>query len=391
MPHPAPLTHAPIAQWSCSLRRPSSGLVSKLSGYHGNVPASVLSLFTPFRYNQTRLSTRTRQMHTMETSAVLTQSMHHITTTKLMALSKQQQRYEINKQRILDAAATQSTQAGKVKVLLDAFELHNINTPANFSTVNIRQFLEQSRHDPSVPLAVLKKWQTALEQALDVPSRRYEHASLFGRLVLEWLGKAGESPLSDASSSSQDHFEHVVRKEMYDQRREWESIIFAEGSTSSPTAIKTYLNEIFGSTSKAKRMIKEPLDALREGMRSFKLGSFDTSALQTSMTGMLEIDLLSEEKRKAMIDFRNNSAILQEIDDVLNMQIDALESWSWGGEEGIPVNVRRSLNGKYRVYMDEEILQALLLHFIGMKWATHFRMVFGAFFHSGAWKQSSGN
>lgn len=41
--------------------------------------------------------------------------------------------------------------------------------------------------------------------------------------------------------------------------------------------------------------------------------------------------------------------------------------------------------------MDEEILQALLLDFIGMKWATHFRTVFGAFFHSGAWKQSSDN
>ncbi len=108
------------------------------------------------------------------------------------------------------------------------------------------------------------------------------------------------------------------------------------------------------------------------------------------MTGMLNTDLLSEEKRKALVDFRNNPAILQEIADVLNMQINALESWSWG-EEGIPVNVRRALNGKYRVYMDEDILQALLLHFIGMKWATHFRSVFGAFFDSAAWKQSSDN
>lgn len=74
--------------------------------------------------------------------------------------------------------------------------------------------------------------------------------------------------------------------------------------------------------------------------------------------------------------------------DVLNMQIDSLESWSWG-EEAIPVEVRRALNGKYRVYMDEEILQALLLHFIGLKWVVHLKAVFTVFFHSGAWKQSS--
>lgn len=316
--------------------------------------------------------------------------MHHITTTKLIALSKQQQSYERIKQRILDAAANQSTQAGKVKVLLDAFVVHSIDAPANISMVNVRQVLKQSRNDPSIPLTLLKEWQTAFEQALDVPSRRYEHASLFGHLVMEWLGKAGDSPVSEGSSSSEDHFEHVGRKEMYDQRREWESIVFAKGSSSNPSAIKTYLNETFGSTSRAKRMVKEPLEALREGMRSFNLGSFDTSSLQTCMTGMLATDLLSEEKRKAMNDFRNNPAILQEIADVLNMSIDALESWSWG-EGGIPVNVRRALNGKYRVYMDEEILQALLLHFIGMKWATHFSKVFGGFFHSGAFKQSSGN
>lgn len=80
--------------------------------------------------------------------------------------------------------------------------------------------------------------------------------------------------------------------------------------------------------------------------------------------------------------------MLQEMADVLNMQIDALESWSWGNEP-VPVEVRRALNGKYRVYMDEEIVQALLLHFIGIKWAVHLKTVFSNFFHSGAWKQSS--
>ena len=307
---------------------------------------------------------------------------------KLDALSKQQQSYETIKQRVLATVARQSTQADRVQVLMDAFEAHDIDSPANISKANVRQFLEQSRHDSSVPLTMLQGWQTAFEQALDIPSRKYEHASLFGRLVVEWLGKGEESAPSDANGSPQDHFEHVGRKEMYDQRREWESIVFAEGSTSNPAAIRMYLTSIFGSTSKAKRMVKEPLEVLRECMKTFKLGTFDVSALQTCMTAILETDMLSEEKRRALGDLSNNSAILQEVVDVLNTQIDLLESWSWGGE-GIPVNVRRALNGKYRVYMDAEILQALLLHFVGMKWAVHFRVTFKAFFNSGAWRQSS--
>ena len=324
----------------------------------------------------------------MESTTALTHSMQDITMIKLNALSKQHQSYETIKQHILATVASQSTQADRVQALIDAFEAHGIDSPANISKANVRQFLEQSRHDSSVPLTMLQGWQTTLEQALDVPSRKYEHASLFGRLVIEWLGKGKESAPNDATGSSQDHFEHVGRKEMYDQRRQWESIVFDEGSTSNPAAMRTYLTNIFGSTSKARKMVKKPLETLRECMRTFKLGTFDVLALQTCMKAMLETDMLSEEKRKVLGDLKNNPAILQEVVDVLNMQIDGLESWSWG-EVGIPVNVRRALNGKYRVYMDEEILQALLLHFIGMKWAVHFRDTFKAFFNSGAWRQSS--
>lgn len=388
-----------MTHWSCRLKQPTADLVYKsLSRNHGEVPASVslLLCYQSFKLridphgfqNRVRLLTQARRFYAMDSTAALAHSMHHITMTKLDALSKKQQSYETIKQRILAQVASQSTQAGRVKVLLDAFEAHDISAPVNISSANVRQFLEQSCHDPSVPLAMLEGWQTAFEQALEFPTRKYEHASLFGRLVIEWLGRVGESPLSDATSSSQDLFEHMGRKEMYDQRREWESIVFAEASTSNPAAIKMYLTSVFGSTSKAKRMVKEPLDTLRECMRTFKLGIFDVPALQTCITGMLETDMLSEEKRKVLVDLRNNTAILQELVDVLNMQLDALESWSWG-EEAIPVNVRRALNGKYRVYMDEEILQALLLQFIGMKWATHFRAIFGTFFNSGAWRQSS--
>ncbi len=103
---------------------------------------------------------------------------------------------------------------------------------------------------------------------------------------------------------------------------------------------------------------------------------------------MLKIDLLSDAKRKTVSEFLGSPMILREMVDVLNMQIEALESWSWGNE-GISVDVRRALNGKYRVYMDEEILQVLLLYFVGMKWAVRLKTAFLAFFISGAWKQST--
>jgi len=125
-----------------------------------------------------------------------------------------------------------------------------------------------------------------VEQALDVPSRKYEHASLFGRLVMEWLGYPNDNPASTTGSESGDPFEHVGRKEMHDQRKEWESIVFADDSKVGPVTIEAYLNQVFGSTTKSKKMLKTPLEDLKESMKSFKLGRFDMDNLKESMTGI---------------------------------------------------------------------------------------------------------
>lgn len=333
----------------------------------------------------------------MDSSAALTQSMSHITSTKLAALSKQHRAFEAVKQRVLDAAANESRRHEKITILLDAFEKEGISVPPSISIDSLRRFLDQSRHDPSISTSMLQKWQDALQQALDVPSQKYEHALLFGRLVMEWLehpndssGKTLVTPPTEGTADLGNSFEYVGRAEMHEQRKEWEFLVFAETSNADPLAIQAYLESIFGSTSKSKKMTKSPLEELRSGMQSFKLGKLDTEDLKLLIEGILTTDLLSEQKRKALVEFQHSPLVLHEMTDVLNIQLDALESWSWG-PEAIPVEIRRALNGKYRVYMDEEILQALLLHFVGMQWGVHVKKILTAFFHSGAWKQSSRN
>lgn len=322
----------------------------------------------------------------MDASKALTQSMHHMTATKLAALTQQQQRYEKNKSSILEAIGRENKAYGKVKALLDGYALHKIAVTSNISLANVRRFLDQSQHDQSVSSNLLQNWQIALEQALDITSRKYEHALLFGRLVTEWLGTDKGSQAS-ATAEDMDAFEPVGRKEMYEQRKEWESIVFAEDSESNPEAIRSYLANIFESTAQAKRLSKSPLDNLRAEMASFRPRSIDVSILERCIAGVLKTDLLSDAKKKTLSGFRGNSMILHEMVDVLKMQLDDLDNWSWG-TDAVAVDVRRALNGKYRVYMDEEALQALLLHFVGTEWAIRCRKAFLTFFRSGAWKKS---
>ena len=279
-------------------------------------------------------------------------------------------------------------------MLLDAFDRLDIATPTELSVANVRRFVEQSRHDASISAAQLDGWRAELERALEFPAKKYEHAELFGRLVMEWLGSSsGGTPVRVVGDDDheEERFEHVGRKEMYEQRREWEGIVFVDDTKTSPDALETYLGRLFGSTTTTKakkKLIESPLEKLRESMKTFKLDRVTTDTLKTAIGGILATDLLSEPKRKALADFQNNPLIRQEIADVLNMQIDALGSWSWG-PDAVPVIVRRALNGKYRVYADEELIQAILVHHIGISWAVHIKNCFKTFFHSGAWTQSS--
>ena len=96
---------------------------------------------------------------------------------------------------------------------------------------------------------------------------------------------------------------------------------------------------------------------------------FNNHVLTWCIEGLLKNDLLTERKKTLLEEFLSNEIVLTEIADVLNMRFAGLEAWSWG-EDGILVEPRKQLNGKYRVMMDEDILQAIFLHYIGISWSV---------------------
>ena len=165
--------------------------------------------------------------------------------------------------------------------------------------------------------------------------------------------------------------------------------MFNPSLNSGPVAIKSYLSNFLGSTAKAKKLSKTPLENLKEPLKdNLDLGRFTPDVVERYIKELLGLHLLSRDKRNATMESQSNPPVLVEQADVLNMKLDAPESWSWGNSP-IPLDIRRHLNGKYRVIMDEEIVQALFLHLIGTEWALHLKTIFLQSFHSGAWKQSS--
>lgn len=249
---------------------------------------------------------------------------------------------------------------------------------------NLERFLEQARYDPSVSPQLLGSWRDFLLGRLDVQSLKYQYASLYGGLVTEWLSAAN---VSDDDDKMSEDFEEVSSRQKLESRAEWEKSVF-EPLETDQAAIEAYLNELFGEKGddkqvhRARKQLRDSVDAFE--IQLAKPEPFDSYVLSWVIKGLQASDLLTDEKRTVLKDFNNNPVILSELADVLNMRMAALESWTWGGD--VPLEDRRRLNGSNSIYMQEDLLQAIFLQYIGVKWSVFFKGAFTSFYRSeGAW------
>ncbi|KFZ07473.1 hypothetical protein V501_06425 [Pseudogymnoascus sp. VKM F-4519 (FW-2642)] len=308
----------------------------------------------------------------MASTDVISQVLDSITSTKLQELSKLRANFELGKSELLQLVDAEEQQSKRVLLLLEGGEklctLEDLGGDTAFSAESIRCFIKQAQHDPSVSVGLQKEWEVDLRRRLDVNSLRFEYAEMYGNLVTEWL----ENPLVNKDDKDDASYQAVGRAEMHDQRSTWESYVFKPLETDT-AAINSYLDQLFTSS----KYREERLEVLRQTTRDFEESllseeQFDEDSLKWIIAGILGSDGITDAKRTALTDFASNKTVLKELADVLNMRMRNLDTWSWG-VEGTPVEQRRQLNGRYRFYHDEDLLQAMFLRYIGCEWSAQLK------------------
>ncbi|KAE9371742.1 hypothetical protein N431DRAFT_467904 [Stipitochalara longipes BDJ] len=338
-------------------------------------------------------------------SSVFSETLQAITTTKLRELSKKRSIFEKSKAALISTAKLERDQQERLRILVDGVKLcFAIKTAARRGSsrrivsgscndpdlevmlMNLERFLEQARFDPTVSPKLLGDWENSLLKKLDIQSLKFQYATLYGELVNEWLRAEKVVPADNASDISEG-FEKINRAERDESRANWEKLVFEPFET-DPMAISEYLQTLFGLKSGNRQSVKA-LKALRKSVADFEIslstpGQFNDQVLRWTINGLMGSGLLSDEKRAVLKDFLASPVILAEVADVLNMRIAAISTWSWEGE--VPVEQRRHVTGAYHVYIDEELLQAIFLQFIGVKWSVFFKEAFTNFSNfEGAW------
>ncbi|KAG6997770.1 hypothetical protein G7Y79_00038g075290 [Physcia stellaris] len=328
----------------------------------------------------------------MSSSAgILSQTLQSITNTKISELRQQRESFATLKSKLLASVDNVAEPEARVRLLLaeiagctpesgknlEDFEDTDLNgSTGNLSLKNIRRFLDQSRYDPSVPQSLVNEWEQELRLLLDQRTRKLDYADLYARLLTEWLADTSAAvtppPVAtgdEKDGSSEEPFELVAQTKLQQLREMFESYVFTPLDTDT-AAITAHLDGLFQGEDALKAL--KSLRGEVKGIGNSLLASskpFNHDVLKWCIKGLLKNDLLTEHKKTLLEEFLQNEVVLTEIADVLNMRFASLECWTWG-EDGIPVEPRKQLNGKYRVMMDEDILQAIFLHYIGLSWSV---------------------
>ncbi|KAF7563312.1 hypothetical protein G7046_g813 [Stylonectria norvegica] len=330
-----------------------------------------------------------------KSGSVFSETLQEITNTKLDELSKRRCRFQQAKSSLLLAIEAEEDAVKRLVILSDGvkacfgIKLDKAGTVTVNQTKykrleielkNLDRFLNQARRDPSISAKILDAWQQSLLNHLDVQSLQFQYASLYGQLVTEWLSTEKENEKSNDDVEMGDGFEDVGAAKKLESRIEWEKMVFEPAKVDN-AALEKYLDCLFGNGDEEKKSIQNSLKRLRASVDRFEgrlsmPDQFNTSTLRWVMQGLISSNLLSDEKRDVLRDFQGNSVILNEIADVLNMRISALGSWTWGSEGSVPVEMQRKISGIYNIHMHEDLLQAIFLQYIGVKWSVFFKKAF---------------
>ncbi|PVH80364.1 hypothetical protein DL98DRAFT_515460 [Cadophora sp. DSE1049] len=344
-------------------------------------------------------------------STVFSETLQSITTTKLTELSKKRSIFEEHKASLLLSAQSEADQKKRLAVLVDGVKkcfaikiaprkrgdrrggarriAYGSTSDPKLEVLlkNLERFLDQAKYDPSISSKLLQDWEDALVKKLNVQSLKYQYATLYGELVTEWLGAEKASSLPDNISETSEGFEKLKPAARDESRIGWEKLVFEPFETDQ-MAIAEYLRALFGETGDNKQGFKA-LKQLHKEVEAFEAtlsapNQFDETVLRWTISGLIASVLLSDEKRGALKDFLNSPVILAEIADVLNMRIADISEWSWDDE--VLIEQRRQVTGSYRIYIDEELLQAIFLQYVGVKWCIFFKEAFVNFSNfDGAW------
>jgi hypothetical protein len=311
----------------------------------------------------------------MASNTALSQTIQSLTLSKIRELEKLRNTYQSRKSEILRVSAACDDRVDRLTRLLAGTKEVYPGASKDITIGHIEQWLDQARYDSSIPSKMIEGFEETLISKLDAHSRKLSLADLYARLLTEWMNPSNGTSNPKVKDDS-DNEDFLVVEEHQKQRLQqlcdqFEAVVFEPRETNEQD-IHAFLEDLFfgdegkRALTKLRSLVKDRCETIWTTEEPF-----NPISLSNCIKGLLTQELLSDGKRAMLKDFLDNEVAMTEIADVLNMRYAALKNWDWhAGEKGIPVLPRQQTNGKYRVWVDEDVLETIFAEFIALKFCS---------------------
>ena len=307
----------------------------------------------------------------------LTRTLQSLTRSKIFELEKQRSAYETRKAEILATAAECPNVRERVAKLLVGTQELSPGAKKDDEIYNIEHWTEQARYDASIQPERLEGFERHLRNRLDVQSRKLSLADLYSRLLTEWMNPSSDRQESPPSEDGDFEVVEERQKQRLQQLCEqFEAVVFQPCET-NPDDITGLLDGLFEGDEHTKDLssLREEVHTDMEEVWNAK-DPFTVESLTKCIKGIQAEDIISEEKQQTLKHFLDSTVALNEIADVLNMRYADLKNWNWDtGDEGVPVLPRQQLNGKYRIWIDDDVLETIFVEHICIRLCTKLKSI----------------
>ncbi|KAF1957047.1 hypothetical protein CC80DRAFT_535009 [Byssothecium circinans] len=253
----------------------------------------------------------------------------------------------------------------------------------------LTRLVEQAKNDRSISAAKLTRLESELKEKVEKHANRLEVSSLHVELLKEVLDternenddvverKMGNIALEDEFEMVEDELESVFER--------FEKNTFANKDVDEER-IEKYLESLFDKEA-AQDQLKEIRSAISdygdEVLQSCE--EVDDELVIWCIEDLLNNDLLSDEKKKALQTYLHSPLAIKELKSTLNMK--SVRHWNFHDvEKGLPVSARQNAEGKYNIVIDEDIIDTLFLHSLAVGWSSKLKDVLKeAVSYKGVW------
>jgi hypothetical protein len=235
----------------------------------------------------------------------------------------------------------------------------------------ISRYLEQAKDDRSVSHAKLEKFEKQLLNKVAIHRNCLEVSSLHTELLKETIN-ANASTASVAAklekAALEDEFE-IVEQELDEEHDKFEKNAFASPQ-GNVEEFEKWLATMYEGES-----CEEALSVLREHIEEYGdsvisgAREMEDEDVEWCIKDLLERRSLNDDQTKKLQGFLLSPAAIREIRSTINMK--SVRHWNWSNaEQGLPVTARLNSEGKYRIFIDEDIIDMLFLHTLAIGWSA---------------------